>query len=94
MQGDAVPPIRDETLMRIAESSVYSGLARVFELDQDAGYELAIRIVGQVAGYVADAAAITGGAQEAARARDGLIAARDDLERLIAGLAPLTEDPA
>ncbi len=45
---------------RMAESSVYTGLARLFEINSAATVGVAERIVRQVSGYTADMALLDG----------------------------------
>ena len=45
---------------RIAESSVYSGLAKLFEINSIETVDVAERIVRQIAGYTADMALLDG----------------------------------
>lgn len=52
--------IRLEPSARIAESSVYSGLAKLFEINSLETVDVAERIVRQVSGYTADMALLDG----------------------------------
>jgi len=53
---------RLEPSARIAESSVYSGLAKLFEINSVETVGVAERIVRQVSGYTADMALLDGSA--------------------------------
>lgn len=52
--------LRLESAARIAESSVYSGLAKLFEINSAETVDIAERIVRQVSGYTADMALLDG----------------------------------
>lgn len=54
------PDLRLEPSARIAESSVYSGLAKLFEINSIETVDIAERIVRQVSGYTADMALLDG----------------------------------
>ncbi len=54
---------RLEPSARIAESSVYSGLAKLFEINSVETIDVAERIVRQVSGYAADMALLDGSAE-------------------------------
>lgn len=75
---------RLEPSARIAESSVYSGLAKLFEINSVETVDVAERIVRQVAGYTADMALLDGSPDF----RDLVIAS---LKRLMADTASLIE---
>ncbi len=49
-----------EPTARIAEQSVYSGLAKLFEINSVETVDVAERIIRQVAGYTADMALLDG----------------------------------
>ena len=51
---------RLEPSARIAESSVYSGLAKLFEINSIETVDVAERIVRQISGYTADMALLDG----------------------------------
>ena len=53
---------RREPNAQIAESSVYSGLAKLFEINSVETIDVAERIIRQVTGYTADMALLDGSA--------------------------------
>lgn len=75
---------RLEPSARIAESSVYSGLAKLFEINSVETVDVAERIVRQIAGYTADMALLDGSPEF----RDLVV---DSLKRLQADTASLIE---
>lgn len=75
---------RLEPSARIAESSVYSGLAKLFEINSVETVDVAERILRQVAGYTADMALLDGSADF----RDLVVAS---LKRLQADTSSLIE---
>ena len=60
MRPSVSPDIRLEPSARIAESSVYTGLAKLFEINSTETVDVAERIVRQVTGYTADMALLDG----------------------------------
>lgn len=85
----SIPPV-DATMMRVAEATVYDGLARVLDMDSAVGSDLSVRLIGQIAAHMVDAAALAGDEASLTKARTGLVDVREDLARLIAQLDALS----
>ncbi len=63
MSDEVTADPRVEPSARMAESSVYSGLAKLFEINSAATVDVAERIIRQVAGYTADMALLDGSSE-------------------------------
>lgn len=82
---------RLEPSARTAESSVYSGLAKLFEINSVETVDVAERIVRQVAGYTADMALLDGSSEFRGLVIASLKRLQDDTASLIDHLE--AEDP-
>ena len=92
MNSEIAKHQRDAMMMHVAESTVYDGLARVFELDMEAGSDLSFGMIGQIAAHVAAAAALSGDAAAMNLTKSRLAGVRDDLDSLITSLDDLSRE--
>ncbi len=86
MSSSISQDIRLEPSARIAESSVYTGLAKLFEINSIESVDVAERIVRQVSGYTADMALLDGSPDFRRIVIDSLKRLQADTTSLIAHL--------